>query len=162
MGGSLTVGKAEPPRSPAPPRPRCCPRPLLWALPCEHPPPPELQAGPLPQRPGPRCPSLSALVAFSATVCLLCPLPQGQRPRPAVAGSPACTRGLAHGPLACVGASVEPACGQPVAECRPSRLTLCGSTLGVLSFLSTTLICSSVVTNLVHAQRGEFGKYWEV
>lgn len=39
MGGSLTVGKAEPPPLPAPPRPRCCPRPPLWALPCEHPPP---------------------------------------------------------------------------------------------------------------------------
>lgn len=98
-------------RSSPPPRP--APRPLLWAPPCGHPLSPQLQERLGTPRSTARAPALPLSLPSSLslpTVCLLRPLPQGQRPHPAVSGSPARAHGLAHGgaphrppPLACRG-----------------------------------------------------------
>lgn len=102
------------------------------------------------------------------TVCLLCPLPQGQRPRPIRPWDPStCVAWATVGSTepsascaaceACRGPSVElvptavtePACGQQVSECRPEPSD---STFGAPSFLKIMLVCSPLVINLVRVQ----------
>lgn len=102
------------------------------------------------------------------TVCLLCPLPQRQRPRPIRPWDPStCMAWAMVGSTepsasciaceACRGPSVELVptavtelvCGQQVSECRPKPSD---STFGAPSFLKIMLICSPLVINLVRVQ----------